>query len=83
MPPPFMAPPVFANQGFPHLAPNAAPYAGSCFNCNQYGHMARDCPFPHRNYASQGRGVEEVVGDRCLCFHLEVEGGRSGRRGKN
>ena len=32
---------------------------GSCFNCNQMGHMARQCPFPQRtgrrNIRGQGR----------------------------
>jgi len=66
MPPPFMAPPVFTNQGFPQPAPNAAPYAGSCFYCNQYSHMARDCPFPHRIYNSQGIGRRGGGGQMSL-----------------
>ena len=77
---PFMAPPNFAAHGFPQPAPTAAPYAGSCFNCNQYGHMARDCPLPYRNYGPQGRGRRS--GGRQMSL-LPPRGGRSGRRGRN
>ena len=69
---PYM-PPVqnFANPnafGPPNNPQNA--YTGQCFNCNQFGHMARKCPMAHRTQLQTGRRGGRFSGFR----------GRGGRR---
>ena len=71
---PYM-PPVqnFANPnvfGSPKNTQSA--YNGQCFNCNQFGHMARDCNLSHRAQPQRGRRGGRFVGFR----------GRGGRRGR-
>ncbi|KAK2969828.1 hypothetical protein RJ640_000645 [Escallonia rubra] len=43
------------------LAVRVAARSGACFNCQQQGHMIRDCPQSLRPQFTQGRGIKNQL----------------------